>query len=134
MFSRRRISAALLGLLLLVGAGWVIKDAFGGESTPAGVESGFDVQTLSSLPAEARETAKLIESGGPFPYPASDGTVFFNRERLLPEQERGYYREYTVPTPGLSHRGARRLVTGAEDELYYTRDHYQSFVVVDPDG
>lgn len=134
MFSRRRISAALLGLLLLVGAGWVIKDAFGGGTAPAGVESGLDVQPLSSLPAEARETAKLIESGGPFPYPDSDGTVFFNREGLLPEQERGYYREYTVPTPGLSHRGARRLVTGAEDELYYTRDHYQSFVVVDPDG
>lgn len=131
MFSRRRISAALLGLLVLVGAGWVIKDAVGGQSTVPGVESGLGVRQLSSLPAEAQETARLIEAGGPFPYPDTDGTVFFNREGLLPERERGYYREYTVPTPGLSHRGARRLVTGAEDELYYTPDHYQSFLIVD---
>ncbi|MDQ3988514.1 MAG: ribonuclease N, partial [Actinomycetota bacterium] len=70
--------------------------------------------------------------GGPFPY-EQDGTTFGNREGLLPDRERGWYREYTVPTPGEDDRGARRLVTGGERELYYTDDHYDSFVAVDPD-
>jgi ribonuclease T1 len=81
---------------------------------------------LSQLPAEARATLALIRKGGPFPY-ERDGTVFGNFERRLPVRERGYYREYTVPTPGLSHRGARRIVAGREGELYYTSDHYRSF-------
>jgi len=85
---------------------------------------------VSQLPREARETLALIRRGGPFPY-AKDGTVFFNRERLLPMQPRGYYREYTVPTPGARDRGARRIVAGGDPrwsgEYYYTRDHYRSF-------
>jgi len=85
---------------------------------------------VSQLPREARETLVLIRRGGPFPY-AKDGTVFFNRERLLPLQSRGYYREYTVPTPGARDRGARRIVAGGDPrwagEYYYTRDHYRSF-------
>ncbi|MFG6447560.1 ribonuclease domain-containing protein [Roseateles sp. BYS180W] len=85
----------------------------------------------SQLPAQARATHQLILSGGPFPY-EKDGTVFGNRERLLPIKTRGYYREYTVPTPGLRHRGARRLVCGGtpptEPEVcFYTGDHYASF-------
>ncbi|MFE3453685.1 ribonuclease domain-containing protein [Nonomuraea sp. NPDC059194] len=88
-------------------------------------------RALSSLPAEAAKTWRLIQSDGPFPY-RRDGVVFQNRERLLPPQKRGYYHEYTVPTPGSRDRGARRLVTGSDvDELYYTGDHYRSFVVVD---
>jgi ribonuclease T1 len=131
--NRRRITAALVGLLVLVGGGWLLRDLVA-DSPPGdllGVESGLEVQRLSALPPEATQTWELIEAGGPFPE-RQDGTVFGNREGVLPAQERGYYREYTVPTPGLSHRGARRLVTGAGDELYYTGDHYQSFVVVDP--
>lgn len=89
---------------------------------------------LSGLPPEAAQTLVLIRQGGPFPY-RRDGIVFQNRERLLPEQHRGYYREYTVPTPGLNHRGARRIVAGegttgdvrTSGEYWYTGDHYRSF-------
>lgn len=86
---------------------------------------------LAELPAEARQTKELIQSGGPFPY-AKDGSVFGNRERLLPREKRGYYREYTVRTPGAKSRGARRIVCGGEkpaapDACYYTADHYASF-------
>jgi ribonuclease T1 len=79
---------------------------------------------LATLPPEARETVKLIHKGGPFPY-ARDGIIFSNREELLPKQKRGYYREYTVKTPGDRTRGARRIVTGSAGELYYSDDHYQ---------
>lgn len=85
----------------------------------------------SALPAEAQQTLRLIRSGGPFPY-SKDGTVFGNRERLLPRRERGYYREYTVRTPGTRNRGARRIVCGGSpptkpETCYYTQDHYVSF-------
>jgi len=78
------------------------------------------------LPREARETIRLIERGGPFPY-RQDGSTFQNRERLLPRKPGGYYQEYTVKTPGEDDRGARRIVAGREGELYYTDDHYASF-------
>ena len=80
------------------------------------------------LPREARETVALILAGGPFPHP-QDGTVFGNRERRLPEKPRGYYREYTVTTPGIDHRGGRRIVTGGTppEVWYYSDDHYDSF-------
>lgn len=83
--------------------------------------------TSEALPPEVAETVRLIESNGPFPY-SRDGAVFMNREGLLPRHERGYWREYTVPTPGESDRGARRIVSGRGGELYYTADHYGSFV------
>jgi guanyl-specific ribonuclease Sa len=81
-----------------------------------------------ALPSEAIETLRLIERGGPFPH-RQDGTVFQNRERLLPDRARGYYREYTVRTPGARDRGARRIVTGGDppEVFYYTEDHYRSF-------
>jgi ribonuclease T1 len=87
--------------------------------------------SLAELPTEAHRTEQLVRSGGPFPY-AKDGTVFGNRERLLPRRERGFYREYTVPTPGARNRGARRLVCGGRpptnpEACYYTADHYASF-------
>ncbi|HSQ69632.1 MAG TPA: ribonuclease domain-containing protein [Steroidobacteraceae bacterium] len=80
------------------------------------------------LPPEAVATLELIERGGPYPY-RQDGRIFENRERLLPQQPRGYYREYTVDTPGSRDRGARRIVTGGEPPqvVYYTDDHYRSF-------
>jgi ribonuclease T1 len=81
---------------------------------------------VAQLPAEARETLKLIKRGGPYPY-ERDGVAFGNFERLLPQRERGYYREYTVPTPGVKSRGARRIVSGKGGEFYYTDDHYRSF-------
>jgi ribonuclease T1 len=80
----------------------------------------------TDLPREARETLARIKAGGPFPY-ARDGAVFGNREGLLPKRSRGYYREYTVKTPGAKDRGARRIVAGRSGELYYTDDHYRSF-------
>ena len=79
-----------------------------------------------SLPPEARQTIALIRAGGPFPY-TRDGVTFNNRERRLPGQARGYYREYTVKTPGAHDRGARRIIAGQAGELYYTDDHYQTF-------
>jgi ribonuclease T1 len=83
------------------------------------------------LPREARETLALIDKGGPFPY-ERDGVVFGNFEKRLPIRERGYYREYTVHTPGVKHRGARRIVAGRNGERYYTYDHYQSFRRIKP--
>jgi len=85
--------------------------------------------TVERLPSEARSTINLIRKGGPFPY-TKDGTVFRNRERRLPQAATGYYREYTVKTPGSRDRGARRIVTGQKGEIYYTDDHYASFVRV----
>lgn len=101
---------------------------------------------LQELPAEARQTLQLIQRGGPYPY-ERDGTTFGNYEKLLPAAPRGHYREYTVSTPGLSHRGARRIVVACERQrpaamaagmlqlahcrdggvFYYTADHYRSF-------
>ena len=80
----------------------------------------------SVLPAEARDTLALIKAGGPFPYP-QDGRTFHNREKRLPQRERGYYREYTVRTPAAKDRGARRIVAGRGGEYYYTDDHDRSF-------
>jgi ribonuclease T1 len=85
--------------------------------------------STSALPREAMQTIVLIEEGGPFPY-ARDGIVFENRERLLPQHPSGYWHEYTVPTPGESDRGARRIIHGAGGEFYYTGDHYGSFQLV----
>ncbi len=89
------------------------------------------VVALATLPVQAQNTHKLILAGGPFPYD-KDGTVFGNRERQLPAQSRGYYREYTVKTPKSKNRGARRIVCGGKaptqpDACFYTDDHYASF-------
>ena len=104
--------AALLAALCLAGA--------------AAAFSGVGVVKAGALPPEARETIALIRSGGPFPY-ARDGVSFGNREKVLPRRERGWYREYTVRTPGERSRGARRIVDGRDGTLYYTDDHYRSF-------
>lgn len=87
--------------------------------------SGSEI-SRKQLPKEAIETIALIRQGGPFRHPR-DGVAFGNREKLLPPRERGWYREYTVRTPGERTRGARRIVAGRDGTLYYTDDHYRSF-------
>ena len=112
-----RLWLAILALLLPLAAPAVARG-----TAPDGVQE----IAAAELPAEARRTVALIRKGGPFPY-ERDGAVFGNFEKLLPRKERGYYREYTVRTPGAKNRGARRIVAGKGGELYYTDDHYQSF-------
>ena len=95
------------------------------ESAPA-----LSTMTVAELPPQGQTTFRLIYQGGPFPY-EKDGSVFGNRERMLPHQRRGYYREYTVKTPYARNRGARRIVCGGPattpDKCFYTGDHYASF-------
>ncbi|MEU6596423.1 ribonuclease domain-containing protein [Streptomyces flaveolus] len=117
-----RVGAAAAVLSALLVGGTV-------TATPAAAAVGSIC--YSDLPSQAYDTLDLIERGGPFPY-AQDGTVFQNREGVLPTRSSGYYHEYTVITPGSSTRGARRIVTGDEyQEDYYTSDHYATFDLVD---
>jgi ribonuclease T1 len=115
-------SSLLFGLALAAGA----------------VHASNDVPSirLTDLPPQAQQTYQSVHTGGPFPYP-KDGVVFGNRERQLPSQVRGYYREYTVTTPGSRDRGARRIVCGgrvpaAPQVCFYTQDHYASFRRISP--
>ena len=134
--SRRTRNLVVLigGLVLIAVALWVRNPATqedsaptpSATSTPASGASSSDTIRLSELPPEARDTLDLIETDGPFPY-ARDGVVFRNDEGRLPEKPRGHYHEYTVSTPGSDDRGARRIVSGNDGELYYTDDHYASF-------
>ena len=117
------------GLACVLGAAWALTPLVGQARNQLFTN---EVATISvaQLPLQGRETYALIYQGGPFPYD-KDGTVFGNRERLLPAHKRGYYREYTVSTPGVRHRGARRIVCGGKprtpDACYYTSDHYASY-------
>ena len=121
--------ASAMALHLAVGAGSLMATP---EAAARGPEPGGGLPSvsLSTLPPEAQSTYQLIHAGGPFPYD-KDGTVFMNRERLLPSKSRGYYREYTVKTPRSRNRGARRIVCGGPpktpSECFYTADHYASF-------
>jgi ribonuclease T1 len=114
-------AAAFTGPAPVHAKGWLERPAESGAATTIAV---------SELPRQGRETFELIRQGGPFPY-EKDGSVFFNRERLLPAEKRGYWREYTVKTPGSRDRGARRIVCGGPPRTphacYYTADHYASF-------
>jgi ribonuclease T1 len=123
----RGVQALALAALLGIASGGVA--ARGPEPQPPAV-------ALASLPEQAQATYRLIHAGGPFPY-SKDGTVFGNRERFLPAKARGYYREYTVKTPGSRNRGARRIVCGGQvprqpETCYYTADHYASFSRISP--
>lgn len=116
-----------LGLATAVAVSAIVTDPVQAKGPITASES----VALAELPPEAQQTDRLIRAGGPFPY-SKDGTTFGNRERLLPRRERGYYREYTVPTPGSRNRGARRIVCGGAPPVnpevcYYTEDHYASF-------
>lgn len=104
-----------------------------GDGSSTDPASGLPWVSVADLPPEAEETLDLIDAGGPFPYD-KDGSTFGNHEGVLPEEPKGFYREYTVETPGLSHRGPQRIVTGGEDTpatdddvFYWTADHYESF-------
>ena len=96
------------------------------DARPSPTRPGLPEVRASELPDEARRTLALIARGGPYPYTRDDVT-FGNFERILPRKSSGYYKEYTVPTPGESDRGARRIVAGKAGEKYYTADHYNSF-------
>lgn len=115
----------MLRLCWIVMAMWLPAQT---QAAPATQDSqnGLQVIMLADLPTEARDTLRVIKQGGPFAY-SRDGTVFRNYERILPKQPRGYYREYTVKTPGARNRGARRIISGGANEYYYTADHYQTF-------
>lgn len=118
---------------MLAIAGHLLGDAQAREAPRLAVEP---TVAVVELPRHGQRTYRLILRGGPFPYD-KDGSVFGNRERLLPRERRGYYREYTVETPGIRHRGARRIVCGghrpaAPDACWYTSDHYSSFRKIVP--
>lgn len=129
--SERTSSRGLLGLglvafLLLAALIWTLERAGPGGGREDVDASDIPAVALTQLPPEAATTLALIDQGGPFPYDR-DGVVFENREGLLPAESSGYYHEYTVPTPGATDRGARRIIQGSAGELYWTDDHYQSF-------
>ncbi|MBD8696424.1 ribonuclease domain-containing protein [Stenotrophomonas sp. CFBP 13718] len=136
-----RLLITAIGLLLLglIGNHYLQRPAkpqFAPSLSAPGAPAASDAKASGSthdalpsfLPREARDTIALIQRGGPYPH-AQDGSTFGNREQQLPQRPRGYYREYTVRTPGASNRGARRIITGGDppDGWYYTSDHYASF-------
>jgi ribonuclease T1 len=132
--------AFVIVALAVVLTGWWQQQRSGPPAPPpAGPAASPPPASASSsrpdpIPADQRpqlqQTLALIAKGGPFPY-EKDGTVFQNRENKLPPRPRGYYREYTVPTPGASNRGARRVVQGKDGDTWYTSDHYKTFVRID---
>lgn len=117
----RRFLLPLLALLALAGGPAAARDL-------ASPGFGDGSMAAAELPPEGRQTLALIHRGGPFPYP-KDGSTFGNFEKRLPLKPRGYYREYTVDTPGARNRGARRLIAGGQppEVFYYSDDHYGSF-------
>jgi len=122
------VKLALTGFLIAAALGSAQAKSWSAAEMEAGV-------ALGSLPVQGQETYRRIHHGGPFPY-EKDGVVFGNRERVLPAQKRGYYREYTVATPGSKNRGAQRIVCGGPATLpnacYYSDDHYASFRKIVP--
>ena len=157
MTNRSRLPRSRPALLLLAGLALFLlagcsspltgQPAAQGQASPAGASvqdqpaqaaratrtpsDGLPTIALAKLPPEARTTVQLIEQGGPFPY-RQDGATFQNREGHLPKRPAGYYKEYTVITPGSPDRGARRIIAGQGGELYYTDDHYDTFKRVIP--
>ena len=133
LFSRR-LSPGALALATALSLTGLTSGALAKEPAPSESLRAAPVLSeisLSELPAQAEDTFRRIQAGGPFPH-SQDGVVFGNRERLLPRHARGFYREYTVETPGARNRGARRLICGgtpvtAPEVCYYTGDHYASF-------
>lgn len=124
-----KLRFVVVALALVAGLQWwSTHHGTGPDPASAPASSAASAHYPDFLPPEAVATLEAIRRGGPFPY-ARDGVVFQNRERLLPAQPAGYYREYTVPTPGSADRGARRIVTGGDppEVYYYTDDHYRSF-------
>jgi ribonuclease T1 len=133
--ARDKAAPVALMLVLACASGLANARGYGSGSHERGSVTGsapaaIDTVSVDRLPVEARETMQLIRRGGPFPF-EKDGVVFGNRERLLARRERGYYHEYTVPTPRARNRGARRIVCGgpatAPEKCFYSGNHYSSF-------
>ncbi|HEY2880219.1 ribonuclease domain-containing protein [Nocardioides sp.] len=133
MPARGRLWIGLVAVLALAILTWALNQGgFSGGSRDGNADpTVLPRVSLAHLPTEAAVTVALIEAGGPFPYDR-DGIVFENREGLLPAESSGYYHEYTVPTPGASDRGARRIIEGSGGELYWTDDHYRTFERISP--
>ncbi|GAA3669611.1 hypothetical protein GCM10022237_31830 [Nocardioides ginsengisoli] len=136
----RQVASAVVTVVLLLGVWWLqsrgsdepaARDTSSPSGAPASMPKadgdGVPYVALAALPREAQATVRLIDDGGPFPYPGKDGSTFGNFEGVLPRKPRGYYAEYTVPTPGASTRGARRIIAGDGGQLYWTADHYLTF-------
>jgi guanyl-specific ribonuclease Sa len=135
----RRPLVALVALVAALGVGYGVQAVHRDSGAPRpsatattrAPSAGLPTVELTSLPPQVAQTVRLIAVGGPFPYPHNDGVVFHNSEHALPAHAGGWYREYTVPTPGSSTRGARRIIRGQDGTLYWTADHYESFAIVD---
>ncbi|MHA2789478.1 ribonuclease domain-containing protein [Corynebacterium sp. S7] len=146
--SKKSWPAIIAGIAVVAIAGFFGIDLAGNSSnsaspgmtasTSATQSSSSDQCPINTLPAEAHDTLDDISAGGPFEYPDNDGVRFGNYEGQLPAEPSDYYHEYTVDTPGLNHRGAKRIITGGGSEtdpdvVYYTDDHYETFCEV-PDA
>jgi ribonuclease T1 len=125
----RHLFRYVVSAALAIGVGFAGLQATAYEA-PAGLRKTLsqngDSITVAQLPPEAQQVLKLIQQGGPFPY-SRDGVNFGNFEKRLPKKARNYYKEYTVKTPGVRTRGARRIIAGSKGEFYYTEDHYETF-------
>jgi guanyl-specific ribonuclease Sa len=133
----RRPLIALVALVVALAVGYGARTWDGSKPAPTrppAPVSSSAAAPLSALPPEVGDTVHLIQRGGPYPYPHNDGAVFHNFEHRLPAEPDGYYHEYTVPTPDSPDRGARRIITGAPGEFWYTGDHYETFERVDVSG
>jgi len=145
--SRRKLALAAVCVLLVIVAGFALLWTHSTESTnsspsaptrpsdQASTTAGVPACALTTLPPEVAQTVRIIHSNGPFPFPRNDGVVFGNREGHLPLQAKGYYREYTVITPGARNRSTRRIITGGTTvtdprQYFYTVNHYDSFCLV----
>ncbi|KAF1693374.1 ribonuclease domain-containing protein [Pseudoxanthomonas koreensis] len=137
----RALPRLLLAIVAVLLVAWLLLPSAPAPQTPAPTANGTQQASVPAraaalpgfLPAEAAAVISAIQTGTRLPH-AQDGSVFGNRERRLPTRAHGWYREYTVPTPGLGHRGARRIVTGGDppSEWYYTADHYETFRAFEP--
>ena len=138
--NKRSLGSTLFSLIAIIAVAFyffgdlnstLLADSIESTTVSQDVANNTSQAAVSGITGDAQvdNTIALIQQGGPFPYPNKDGTTFYNREGRLPTQSQGYYREYTVPTPGVSHRGARRIVTGGNPPTVYylTVDHYDSF-------
>lgn len=129
----RRSFSALAATLLMAAIGISASTPASARDTAPTKTKSANTILVSELPKEGRTTLDLIRKGGPFPHAAKDGSIFSNREGILPKEKRGHYREYTVATPGARNRGAKRIVCGgppkdfAKQTCYFTDDHYATF-------
>jgi ribonuclease T1 len=138
--SRRKLALVALSALILILGGWMLARTHPSDPAPTTVSgAGEPTCPIATLPPEAADTVRRIHTGGPFPFPRSDGEVFANREGHLPKQRTGYYHEYTVINPRARDRSLRRIVTGGAPvrdpaQYFYTGDHYDSFCLVTDAG